>query len=324
LLQEGISEAGGMCSWMAAATSYSTNDLPIIPFFIYYSMFGFQRTGDLGWAAGDMRSRGFLMGGTSGRTTLAGEGLQHNDGHSHLLYSVVPNCVTYDPTFAYELAVIIHHGLERMYQNLEDVYFYITLMNENYTHPAMPAGVEEGIIKGMYLFEAGKKSGKLRVQLLGSGAIFRQVILAAELLQKDHGVSADVWSVTSFNQLRKDGLEVEHQNRLNPNANPPISYATQCLKGREGPVIAATDYLRLYADQIRAFVPQNYYVLGTDGFGRSDTREQLRHYFEVDAKAIVVTTLKALADENKIPNSKVSHAIKKYGIDPRKPFPIKA
>jgi pyruvate dehydrogenase E1 component len=323
VLEEGINEAGAFCSWLAAATSYSTNNLPMIPFYIYYSMFGFQRIGDLAWAAGDMRARGFLLGATAGRTTLAGEGLQHQDGHSHILASTIPNCVSYDPTFAYELAVIMQEGMRRMYEQDESVFFYITLMNENYSHPEMPEGVEEGIIRGMYLFKQAQKPKKMHVQLLGCGTILREVIQAAAILEQDFAVSSDIWSVTSFNELRKQGLAVTRANRMHPEDKAQLSYVTQCLQGRSGPVIAATDYMKLYADQIREFVPQSTYaVLGTDGFGRSDTRQKLRHFFEVDSKFIVLATLKALADEGQIAHSKVTEAMQKYQIDPNKPNPV--
>lgn len=322
ILEEGINEAGAFCSWIAAATSYSTNHYPMIPFYIYYSMFGFQRIGDLAWAAGDMQARGFLLGGTAGRTTLAGEGLQHQDGHSHLMASTIPNCVAYDPTFAYELAVIIRQGLIRMFQNEESIFFYITLMNENYTHPDMPEGVEDGIIKGMYLFHESNTQHKAHVQLMGCGTILREVIEAAKWLEEEHQVSADIWSVTSFNELRRDGLAVERENRLHPTQTPKQSYVAQQLSGRKGPVIAATDYMKLYADQIRPFVDAPFVTLGTDGFGRSDTRRQLRHFFEVDAKFIVVATLDALAKQGVIPKTKVAEAIKKYGIDPEKIDPV--
>ena len=284
VLQEGITEAGGMSSWIAAASAYSAHGVPMIPFFIFYSMFGFQRVGDLCWAAGDIRARGFLIGGTAGRTTLNGEGLQHEDGHSHVLAATVPNCISYDPTFAYEMAVIIHHGLERMFVRGDDVYFYITAMNENYRHPAMPEGAEDGIVKGLYRLQSTGKARekKKRVQLLGSGTILHEVIEGAALLEQDFGVSADIWSATSFNQLARDGHEVARWNLLHPTETPRKAYVTECLEGQAGPVIAATDYIRLYADQIRAFVPQRYVVLGTDGFGRSDTRERLRRHFEVD------------------------------------------
>ncbi len=323
VLEEGISEAGGLCSWMAAGTAYSNHDVNMIPFYIYYSMFGFQRIGDLAWAAGDMQARGFLIGGTSGRTTLAGEGLQHQDGHSHILASVIPNCVAYDPTFSYELAVIIHDGLRRMFKEQENVYYYITVMNENYHHPALPKGAEPGILKGMYLLKEasdGKKQ-KPRVQLLGCGTILREVIAAGELLEQDFGVAADVWSVTSFTELRREGLDIERWNMLHPQEKPRTSYVEQCLAKRQGPAIAATDYIRTFADQIRPFVSRRFVVLGTDGYGRSDTRKQLRRFFEVDRYYVAVAALKALADEGTIPVSKVSEAIKKYKIDPNKPDP---
>jgi len=323
VLEEGITEAGAMSSWIAASTSYSTHGQPMIPFYIFYSMFGFQRVGDLAWAAGDMRARGFLMGGTAGRTTLNGEGLQHEDGHSHILASTIPNCRSYDPTFAYELAVIIHDGLRRMYQEQQDVYYYITVMNENYAHPAMPEGIEEKILKGMYvLSESNAEPGKPLVQLLGSGTILREVIAGAELLRNDFGVAADVWSVPSFNQLRRDGLATERWNMLHSESEPRVSYVQSCLEDRRGPVIAATDYMKSYADQIRAFIPgQRFSVLGTDGFGRSDTREQLRHFFGVDRYHVAVAALKALADAEALPRHKVTEAITKYALDPEAPDP---
>ena len=326
ILQEGINEAGAFSSWIAAATSYSTHNQPMIPFYIFYSMFGFQRVGDLAWAAGDMRARGFLLGGTAGRTTLNGEGLQHEDGHSHLLASTIPNCVSYDPTFAYELAVIVRDGLRRMYQEQEDVYFYITVMNENYPHPAMPEGAEKGILRGMYRLSKGKAAkGKLKVQLMGCGTILREVMAAAELLEKDYGVSADIWSVTSFNELRRDGIETARWNLLHPEAEPRRSYVEQCLQDHAGPVIAATDYMKVFADQIRAYLPQpaHYSVLGTDGFGRSDTRRALRGHFEVDRRYVAVAALKALADKEALPQKKVVDAIRKYGVDPEKPNPAR-
>jgi pyruvate dehydrogenase E1 component len=323
MLQEGINEAGGMSSWIAAATSYSTNNLPMVPFYIYYSMFGFQRFGDLAWAAGDMRARGFLLGGTAGRTTLNGEGLQHEDGHSHLLAATIPNCVTYDPTWAYEVAVIVQGGLRRMLADQEDVYYYITLMNENYEHPAMPEGVEEGIRKGLYLFRKGpaRRGKRPRVQLLGSGTILREVIAGADLLAEDWGVTADIWSAPSFNELRREGLRTERWNRLHPAQEPRRSYVETCLAGQTGPVIAATDYIKAYADQIRPFVPGRYTVLGTDGFGRSDYRRALRSFFEVDRHHVAVAALYSLAQEGAVPAGKVADAIKKYGIDPEKPDP---
>lgn len=324
ILQEGINEAGAMASWMAAATAYSTHGVQMIPCYIFYSMFGFQRVGDLAWAAGDMRCRGFLLGGTAGRTTLNGEGLQHADGHSHLAASTIPNCVSYDPTFSYELTVIIQDGLRRMYQEQEDVYYYITVMNENYSHPEMPKGAEQGILKGMYLFRNGNKhNSKLHVQLLGSGTILREVIAAADILEKDYKISADIWSVTSFNQLRREALSVSRWNLLHPDEPARLSYVETCLKDREGPVIASTDYMKIVADQIREFIPSRYRVLGTDGFGRSDTREKLRHFFEVDRHYVVVAALKALADEEKISASEVTKAIRAFAIDPEKPEPVK-
>jgi pyruvate dehydrogenase E1 component len=326
LLQEGINEAGAMSSWIAAATSYSHSNAPMIPFYIYYSMFGFQRIGDLAWAAGDMRARGFLIGGTAGRTTLNGEGLQHEDGHSHLFAATIPNCVSYDPTFAYELAVIIQDGLRRMYGEQEDVFYYLTVMNENYQHPAMPEGAESGILKGMYPFRTAKPAGggrkkAPRVQLMGSGTILREVIAAADLLEEDVGIAADIWGVTSFTELRREALEVERWNLLHPTDTPRQSFVATSLAAGGGPVIAATDYMRLYADQIRNWVPGRYRVLGTDGFGRSDYRKKLRHFFEVDRHWIVLAALKALAEEGSIEPSVVSRAILKYGLDPDKPAP---
>lgn len=320
ILEEGINEAGAFSSWIAAATAYSNHGVNMIPFYIYYSMFGFQRIGDLAWAAGDMRARGFLIGGTSGRTTLAGEGLQHQDGHSHLQSATIPNCLSYDPTFAYEMAVIVQDGLRRMYKEQENVFYYITSLNENYSHPAMPEGVEAGILKGMYLFKESVGEG-IRVQLLGSGAILREVIAASSLLADDFGIKADIWSAPSFTLLRREGLDVDRWNLLHPEAEPRVSYVAECLAGRSEVVIAATDYMKAFADQIRQFVPQAYYVLGTDGFGRSDVRKQLRKFFEVDRYYIVIAALKGLADNGAIPASKVSEAILKYGIDPEKPNP---
>ena len=322
ILQEGINEPGAMSSWIAAATSYSTHGVQMIPFYIYYSMFGFQRVGDLAWAAGDQRARGFLLGGTAGRTTLNGEGLQHEDGHSHLLSSAIPNCISWDPTFAYEVAVIIQDGLRRMYQEQEDVFYYLTVMNENYTHPAMPAGAEAGILKGMYLFSEGAAGkNKPRVQLMGSGVILREVIAAAELLQADFGVAADIWSCTSFTELRRDGMAVQRWNLLHPEDKPRESFVEQCLKSRSGPVVAATDYMRVFADQIRPYVNRRFLVLGTDGYGRSDTREKLRRFFEVNRFYVAVAALKALAEEGVMPAATVTQAIRKYGIDTEKPVP---
>jgi pyruvate dehydrogenase E1 component len=314
ILEEGITEPGSMASWIAAGTSYSTNNLPMIPFYIYYSMFGFQRVGDLAWAAGDMRTNGFLMGGTAGRTTLAGEGLQHQDGHSHSHFGTIPNCITYDPTFSYELAVIIQDGLKRMYTHQEPVFYYITIMNENYTHPEMPKDAKTGILKGMYLFRKTDTKHKMQVQLLGSGTILREVIAAAEQLEKEFSVAANVWSVTSFNELAREGRVLERENRFNPTSTPKQSYVTTCLKNQVGPVIAATDYIRAYADQIRAFVPGTYTVLGTDGFGRSDTRKQLREFFEVNQRHIVFAALKSLADEKQLSLDQLKQAMKKLKI----------
>jgi len=324
MLQEGINEPGAMSSWIAAATSYSNSNTPVIPFYIYYSMFGLQRVGDLVWAAGDMRARGFLLGGTAGRTTLNGEGLQHEDGHSHVLAATIPNCVSYDPTFSYEVAVIVHDGLRRMYEKQEDIFFYITLMNENYEHPAMPEGAEAGILKGMYLFREGPPTDEkaLRVQLLGSGTILREVIAAADLLAADFGVAADIWSVPSFTELRREGLDAERWNLLHPTEKPRMSYVEACLADRRGPVVAATDYMKAFADQIRPFVPGRYRVLGTDGFGRSDYRKKLRSFFEVDRHFVTVAALKSLSDQGAVPASIVAEALGRYGIHPEKPNPI--
>lgn len=322
VLEEGITEPGAMASWLAAATAYSTTNLLMIPFYIYYSMFGFQRVGDLAWAAGDMQARGFLMGGTAGRTTLAGEGLQHQDGHSHVHFGTIPNCITYDPTFSYELAVIIQDGLRRMVENQENIFYYITIMNENYRHPAMPANAQTGILKGMYLLRQSATQHKLQVQLLGSGTILREVIAAAEQLEAEFNVNANVWSVTSFNELYREGCAIERENLFHPKAKPKQSYVTTCLQDHAGPVIAATDYIRAYADQIRAFVPASYRVLGTDGFGRSDTRAQLRDFFEVNQKYIVFAALKSLVDENQLPLESLKQAMKKLKIDPNKPNPV--
>jgi pyruvate dehydrogenase E1 component len=335
VLQEGISEPGAMSAWMAAATSYSISDVPMLPFYIYYSMFGFQRVGDLCWAAGDMRARGFLVGGTAGRTTLNGEGLQHEDGHSHLLAGAIPNCRAYDPTFSYEVAVILQDGVRRMLAEQEDCYYYVTVMNENYTHPDMPKGCEGDVIKGMYLFrdggaakENGNGKSKVKniphVQLLGSGTILREVIAAAELLEKEFGVSADIWSCPSFSELRKDGFDAERWNRLHPEDKPRMAHVTACLAERQGPVIAATDYVREFADQIRAFMPdgKKYTVLGTDGYGRSDTRENLRRFFEVDRWYIAQAAIAALAAEGKMSARDVARAIKTWKIDAEKANPI--
>jgi pyruvate dehydrogenase E1 component len=332
ILEEGINEAGAFSSWIAAATSYSTNNRIMIPFYIYYSMFGFQRIGDLAWAAGDMQARGFLLGGTSGRTTLNGEGLQHEDGHSHVLSSTIPNCVSYDPSFAHEVAVIVQHGLKRMVENQENVFYYLTVMNENYGHPGLKAGDEENIIKGMYLFrpagQPGAKAAKNapRVQLLGSGVILREVIAAAELLQAEWEIAADIWSVPSFTELRRDGLDCERWNLLHPTDPAKVPFVTQQLEKAKGPVVASTDYMKIFADQIRPFMPKgrSYTTLGTDGFGRSDFRAKLREHFEVNRHFVVLAALKALAEEGTIPVAKVAEAIKRYGLDPEKANPAYA
>ncbi|MGB5329584.1 MAG: pyruvate dehydrogenase (acetyl-transferring), homodimeric type [Gammaproteobacteria bacterium] len=320
ILEEGINEAGAMSSWIAAGSAYSAHGVSMIPFYIYYSMFGFQRIGDLAWAAADMQVRGFLMGGTAGRTTLAGEGLQHQDGHSLVVAGTIPNCISYDPTFAYELAVIIHNGMKRMYQLKENVFYYISVMNENYLHPAMPKGAEEGIIKGIYCLEEGEEKG-LKVQLMGSGTILREVIEAAKLLKKDFKINADVWSVTSINELAREAQSCARWNQLHPTKKARQSYLETSLRGRKGPVIISTDYIRAYTEQIREFVWSRFVSLGTDGFGRSDTRDNLRTFFEVNRYYIVVSALKALSDDGEIESKVVQQAIKKYGIDPEKPEP---
>jgi pyruvate dehydrogenase E1 component len=329
ILEEGITEAGAISSWIAAATSYSVHGVPMLPFYIFYSCFGFQRIGDLLWSAGDSRARGFLLGATAGRTTLSGEGLQHEDGSSHLLLSTVPNCVAYDPAFGYELTVIIRDGMRRMLENQEDVFYYVTVMNENYAHPAMPAGVEEGILRGMHRVREGRglraegraKAQTKNVQLLGAGTILREVLAAAELLESDWNVGADVWSVTSFTELRRDGIGVDRHNRLHPVAKQKQSWVEQCLQKTAGPVIAASDYMRTVADLIRNWVPRRYVALGTDGFGRSDTRERLRDFFEVDRRHVAVAALKALADEGAIDATVVRKAIEKYAIGADRPNP---
>ncbi len=323
VLQEGITESGAMSSWIAAGTSYTNHDIEMIPIYIFYSMFGFQRVGDLAWAAGDSQTRGFLIGATAGRTTLAGEGLQHQDGHSHLLASNIPNCISYDPTFAYEMAVILRDGIKRMHEKKENIFYYITAMNENYSHPDKPKGSDEGILKGMYLFEENNKNGKTKVQLLGSGTILREVIAAAKILSKDYGIDSDIWSVTSFNELRKNGMETERWNLLNPNEKKKMSYVQKCLQKREGPVIAASDYVRSFSDQIRPYVQKSFYSLGADGYGRSDTRKQLRKFFEIDKEHIVAYTLSALTNEQLIPSQKAESALKKFKIDKEKLFPTK-
>jgi len=324
ILQEGINEAGGMSSWLAAATSYSTNNRVMIPFYTFYSMFGMQRVGDLVWLAGDMRARGFLMGGTSGRTTLNGEGLQHEDGHSHIIAATVPNCIPYDPTFAHEVGVIIQDGLRRMVQGQEDVFYYITLMNENYEQPGLKPGTEEGILKGMYLLQEGDKDAKQRVQLIGCGTILRESIFAAELLKNDWGIAADVWSAPSLTLLARDGQDADRWNLVHPNEEQRVPYVTGLLKETAGPIVATTDYMRLFAEQIRAWMPKGrtYKVLGTDGFGRSDTRAKLREFFEVNRHYVTVAALRALADEGAIDKAVVAQAIEKYGINPDKPNPV--
>jgi len=324
ILEEGITEAGAYCDWLAAATSYSTHGVNMIPFYIFYSMFGYQRIGDFMWAGGDQQARGFLLGGTAGRTTLNGEGLQHQDGHSHLTTTVIPNAVCYDPTFNYELAVILHDGLRRMYQEQESVFYYITVMNENYHHPAMPEGAEQGIRRGMYLFDeiSTGQADAPRVQLLGSGTILREVIAAADLLRDDWGVASAIWSTTSFSELRRDGLDCERWNLLHPTRKPRTSWVQQCLGERDAPVVAASDYMKAVADQIRAFVPGTYRVLGTDGYGRSDSREKLRAFFEVDRHWVTVAALMSLAEAGTVERKQVTAAIRQYGIDPEKPNPL--
>jgi len=325
VLEEGITEAGAMSSWIAAGTSYTNHDLEMIPIYLFYSMFGFQRIGDFAWAAGDAQTRGFLIGATAGRTTLAGEGLQHGDGHSHILSSVIPNCKSYDPTFGYELATIFREGLRRMYEKQENIFYYITTMNENYPHPEMPKGkgVEDGILKGMYLFKELNKYKKTKIQLLGSGTILREIIAAAEILQKDYQIDSNVWSVTSFNELRKEALEVERYNLLNPDKKPKKNYIEKCMSTTEGPIVSASDYIRLNSDQIRPFIRKSFYSFGTDGYGRSDTRKNLRKFFEIDKEHIVTYSLSVLAKEQLIPSKYAKEAIKKYNIDPEKPFPTK-
>ncbi|MFN3882555.1 MAG: pyruvate dehydrogenase (acetyl-transferring), homodimeric type [Nitrincola lacisaponensis] len=320
ILEEGINESGAFSAWLACATSYSNNNCPVIPFYIFYSMFGFQRVMDLTWAAGDSQARGFLIGATSGRTTLNGEGLQHQDGHSHLMAQMIPNCVSYDPTYGYELTVIIQDGLKRMFQDQENKFYYITTLNENYQHPDMPAGAEEGIIKGMYLLEEGKKAD-LRVQLMGCGSILREVREAADILRNEFSVEADVWSTTSINELRRDAQAVYRWNMLHPEEQPRESYIEQALKGHEGPVIASTDYMRMFADQLREYIPRRYKVLGTDGFGRSDSRAKLREFFEVNRYYVVVAALKALQEEGKLEAAVVAKAMQKFHINPEKPAP---
>ena len=321
VLEEGINESGAMSSWIAAGTAYTNHDIEMIPIYIFYSMFGFQRVGDLAWAAGDSQARGFLIGATAGRTTLAGEGLQHQDGHSHLLASNIPNCISYDPTFAYEMATIFREGIKRMHEKKENVFYYITAMNENYSHPEKPKGSDEGILKGMYLFKEGGNKGKTKVQLLGSGTILREIIAASKILSKEYNIDSDIWSVTSFNELRRNGMETERVNLLNPNEKPKKTYVQKCLDKRDGPVIAASDYTRAFADQIRPYTDKTFYSFGTDGYGRSDTRKNLRKFFEVDKEHIVAFTLSALAKEQLIGSKDADKAIKKFKIDKDRDFP---
>jgi len=319
ILEEGITEAGALSSWIAAGTSYSHHGIPTVPFYIYYSIFGFQRVGDLIWAAADSRARGFLLGATAGRTTLSGEGLQHQDGSSHLMASTIPNCRAYDPSFAYELAIILEHGLQAMLEDQEDVFYYLTLMNENYLHASMPAGAEEGIVRGMYLVRhsaAAERPGTLRVQLLGSGTILREALAAAELLERDWNIGADVWSVTSFTELRRSGLEIDRWNRLNSTEEPKSTWIEHSLGSTTGPVVAASDYVRAVPDLIRTWVPRRYVTLGTDGFGRSDTRAELRRFFEVDSSSIALAAIKALADDGAVRRSLVSEFMARYGCQP--------
>ena len=321
ILEEGINEGGAICSWIAAGTAYANHGVAMVPFYIYYSMFGFQRVGDFCWAAGDMKTRGFLIGGTAGRTTLAGEGLQHQDGHSLLVATTIPNCVAYDPCYAYELAVIVRDGLRRMYAEQENVFYYLTCMNENYAHPALPEGAEEGILKGMYRLRSGGK-GKVRVNLLGSGTILREVLAAAELLEQEFGVPADVYSVTSFSELRREALDVERWNLLHPGEEARTPWVSAQLAEAEGPFVAATDYMRTVPDQIRQWVRGRYVVLGTDGYGRSDSREALRGFFEVDRRYVALAALKVLADEGQLDMATVRSALQRFGIDPAKPNPV--
>ncbi|MDV2080543.1 pyruvate dehydrogenase (acetyl-transferring), homodimeric type [Marinobacter xestospongiae] len=325
ILEEGINEDGSMAAWMACATSYSTNDFPLIPFYIFYSMFGFQRVGDLAWASGDIQARGFLVGGTAGRTTLNGEGLQHQDGHSHILANTIPNCKAYDPAYGYEMAVVVHHGMKEMFEDNHNVFYYLTIENENYQQPAMPEGVEDGIIKGMYQLDSVDVDGNkdaTRVQLLGSGAILNEVRAAAELLRDDFGIASDVWSVTSYNELARDGQHVERWNRYHPDDTPKKPYVTQCLESRKGPVVSSTDYIKLHSEQLRAYIPATYVTLGTDGFGRSDTREKLRSFFEVDRYHVAVSALSALAEDGEVKGDVVLEAMRKYGIDRNKSNPV--
>ena len=322
ILEEGITEAGAVSSWLAAATAHANYGIPMIPFYIFYSMFGFQRIGDQLWAAGDNRAKGFLMGGTSGRTTLNGEGLQHEDGHALLFASAYPTCQSYDPTFGYEVAVLIRQGIERMFAKGEEIFYYITLLNENYPHPEMPEGVEEGISRGMYLFRKAA-AGYLRVQLMGSGSILREVIAAADLLAADYGVQADVWSILGVNQLHREGMLIDDWNRYHPDQPRKKSYVEEQLEGHPGPVVISTDYVQAYPEQLRRFIRRPLTILGTDGFGRSDSREVLRDFFKVDRYHIVVAALRSLADEGKLPQSRVKEAMEKYSINPETPHALR-
>ena len=322
ILEEGINEAGAFSAWLACATSYSVSDYPMVPFYIFYSMFGFQRIHDLAWAAGDSQARGFLIGATAGRTTLNGEGLQHQDGHSHLMAATIPNCISYDPTYSYELATIINSGMKRMFEDGENVFYYITTMNENYVHPDMPEGVEEGIVRGLYPLKHSAAKHKLRVQLMGSGTIMREVEAAAEILERQYKVAADIWSVTSINELARDGQRISRRNMMNPAAEPEVPYVTQCFAETEGPIIAATDYIRAHTNQIREFMPRSFTVLGTDGYGRSDTRAQLREFFEVDRRYIVLAAMTSLVETGEVKREVIAKVMSDLGIDPSKPDPM--
>jgi pyruvate dehydrogenase E1 component len=322
MIEEGINEAGGLASWIAAGTAYSNHGVSMVPFYIYYSMFGFQRVGDFIWAAGDIQARGFLLGATAGRTTLAGEGLQHQDGHSQLVATTVPNCVAYDPTYAYELAVIVHDGMRRMYVEQENIFYYLTVMNENYAQPALPKGVEQGILKGGYRLQSGGR-GKVRATLMGSGTILRECLAAAKILENDYGIPADVFSITSFSELRREALETERWNLMHPTETARVPYVESLLKDHEGPIVAATDYMRIVPDQVREWVGGRYVTLGTDGYGRSDSRAALRKHFEVDRNYITIAALKALADEGKVDQATLLGAMKALGVDSSKPVPWK-
>ena len=322
ILEEGINEAGAFSAWLACATSYSVSDYPMVPFYIFYSMFGFQRIHDLAWAAGDSQARGFLIGATAGRTTLNGEGLQHQDGHSHLMAATIPNCISYDPTYSYELATIINSGMKRMFEDGENVFYYITTMNENYVHPDMPEGVEEGIVRGLYPLKHSSAKHKLRVQLMGSGTIMREVEAAAEILERQYKVAADIWSVTSINELARDGQRISRRNMMNPAAEPEVPYVTQCFADTKGPIIAATDYIRAHTNQLSEFMPRSFTVLGTDGYGRSDTRAQLREFFEVDRRYIVLAAMTSLVEAGEVKREVIAKVMNDLGIDPSKPDPM--